>query len=532
MDEINGVTGIWEKYEKGQDYLRRINLASKAERCWNFYKGDQWKGLQSGGEELPTLNIIKGTVKHKVATVAQNSMAANFTSMDGDEATAEVCDKLSKFFARCWEKGKLDSHGWNILKEACIVSDACLFYGTADVTKPQLLRSVDIMFADEQQPDIQAQKYILIAERLFVEDIKAQARENGVDELEIETITSDEDTEFQIGNKTEVKNKSGKCVSILYMYKGDDGYVHFSKATRTCVYLPDTPLVVKDAEGNVTGGLTSYPLVHFVWDTLPNSARGAGEVEFLIPNQLELNKTLARRSIAVKMGAFPKLAYDAKAISNPEALDMVGAAIEVTGGNAQDINKMISYLHPAQISSDAYQYSSDLLTQTRDLAGAGDAATGQVDPTKASGAAIIAVRDQAALPLNEQLAAYKQFVEDLALVWFNLWVAYNPDGLEITYEREGQEVAEVIPAEILTGMEVDIRIDVSPDNPWSKYAQQQTLDNLLASQHITFDEYVEALDDNGGVPKGKLTAILERRAKRAFTAAPPMMGEVSANVLP
>ena len=130
------------------------------------------------------------------------------------------------------------------------------------------------------------------------------------------------------------------------------------------------------------------------------------------------------------------------------------------------------------------------------------------------------------------MAAYKQFVEDLALVWFNLWVAYNPDGLEITYEREGQEVAEVIPAEILTGMEVDIRIDVSPDNPWSKYAQQQTLDNLLASQHITFDEYVEALDDNGGVPKGKLTAILERRAKRAFTAAPPMMGEVSANVLP
>ena len=38
---------------------------------------------------------------------------------------------------------------------------------------------------------------------------------------------------------------------------------------------------------------------------------------------------------------------------------------------------------------------------------------GQIDPTQASGTAIIATRDQAALPLNEQVARYRQFVEDV-----------------------------------------------------------------------------------------------------------------------
>ena len=36
-------------------------------------------------------------------------------------------------------------------------------------------------------------------------------------------------------------------------------------------------------------------------------------------------------------------------------------------------------------------------------------------------------------------------------------------------------------------------------------------ENALAQQHITFEEYVEALDDNSGVPKDKFRAILDRR---------------------
>ena len=40
---------------------------------------------------------------------------------------------------------------------------------------------------------------------------------------------------------------------------------------------------------------------------------------------------------------------------------------------------------------------------------------------------------------------------------------------------------------------------------------EASLENALAQQHITFEEYVEARDDNSGVPKDKFRAILDRR---------------------
>ena len=33
------------------------NILQKTERNWRFYVGDQWHGLESGGEELPKMNL-------------------------------------------------------------------------------------------------------------------------------------------------------------------------------------------------------------------------------------------------------------------------------------------------------------------------------------------------------------------------------------------------------------------------------------------------------------------------------------------
>lgn len=53
--------------------------------------------------------------------------------------------------------------------------------------------------------------------------------------------------------------------------------------------------------------------------------------------------------------------------------------------NVDDVTKVISTLPPAQMSPDVKQLQEDLIQVTRDLAGAGDIATGQVNPEDASG---------------------------------------------------------------------------------------------------------------------------------------------------
>lgn len=516
-------TDIWSKYEKSRDYIQSKNLMQKTERNWRFFVGDQWYGLESGGEELPKLNFIKPICKYKIATVAQHSMVANYTDMENREETVKVCELLNKKFAKSWEKGKNESFAWKVIKAACIQGDSYIFYGTADTDKPQLLINTNVLLADEQNPDLQEQKYIMIYERLSSEDIREEARKNHIDASEIETIMSDEETEYNLMNREEVK-ESGKCTSILFLTKKDN-IVHIAKSTKTCIYMPLTPIAVTDSEGNTVGGLKSYPIVNMVWEEYPNSARGISEVEQYIPNQIEVNKTYARRSIAVKMFAFPKMAYNENQVSNPDDLDKVGAKIAVNG-EAGIINKAIAYLNPTGTAVDAKNLSDDLIGNTKDLAGAGDAATGIINPEQASGTAINAVRDQAALPLNEQVATYKQFVENLANLWIDIWTTYNPNGFDVTYEDEGETITERITSEELENLKLDVRIDISPDNPWTKYAEQQELANLFAGGHITLEEYIEASSENSPLPKNKLKRIL---AKRSPEIAPQQIADNQEN---
>ena len=56
---------------------------------------------------------------------------------------------------------------------------------------------------------------------------------------------------------------------------------------------------------------------------------------------------------------------------------------------------------------------------------------------------------------------------------------------------------------------------MSPADPYSILSQQQSLDNALAGGHITFDEWVEALDDNSPVPAAKFRQIVQRRQELA-----------------
>ena len=520
-------TSIWVKYQKGKDFINEKALIQSTQKNWNFYLGNQWEGLQSGGEKMPMFNFIKPVVKYKVAVISQNKMAARYIDPESRPEYKGICEALNKNFEKLWENGKFDVKSWNTVKGAAVVGDAYLFWGNSDATDTQVLPNVNVLLGDEQQPDLQKQPYILIIERLRVGEIKRMAKENGLSQEKIDLIVPDEEKELVIGDKTEVQNPDdAKCLSILYMDKDENGYVRVGRATKTVEYEPVEPLTRKNQRGEATGGLKAYPIVSYIWEDTPNSARGLGEVEQLIPNQLELNKTLARRSITVKQTAYPRIAYDRSVIDNEEDINKIGAAIALNGGGAQSVSQMISYLNATSMSADAQYLSNDLLEITRDLAGAGDAATGNVDPEKASGEAINAVKDAAQMPLNEQVAKYSQFVTDIAYIALNLWFAYNKD-ITVSYEDDfGQRQELQITQEDINALQPNIKIDVSSDSPWSKQAEQQEIKELFMQGHITLEEYTELMPDNSYIPKAKLKIILEKRqnqmAQQAMQQMTPM----------
>lgn len=521
-------TDIWQKYELSKEYEDKKRLLPRTERNWNFFVGNQWKGLNSFGEELPVLNFIKTIVQYKISSVAQNAMTAYYSDMEMRPELSEVYKALNLYWKQCWEKSKMNEMCWRMLKSAAIQGDSYFYWQDGNTLEPpQIIPNTSIHFADENIDNIQEQPYIIVEERWDLEDARRHAKANGVSEEDIKLIVSDNETERQLYNKDEVKDK---VTVLLYMQRNEDGVVETGRSTESVIIEPLEAKVNQNGVGEIKGNLTVYPVINYVWESLPNTTRGVGEVEMLIPNQLELNKTLARRSMAVKMAAYPRMAYDATAVTNPEDLDKVGAPIAVQGGSAQSINQMISYLNPANIASDALQLSNDLLQTTKDLAGASDYALGNINPEQASGTAIIAVRDQSQVPLNEQVARYKQFVEDVSLLWIDLWIVFNSDGITFEYEDEqGMKIPVSLSQEDLEDLRPTVMIDVSPDNQWTKLAEQQSLDTLLQLGLITLDEYVECTPDNSSVPKGKLMQVLKKRQVQQMQMQEQMMMQQAQN---
>lgn len=530
---------IWEKYKKASNFQDENNLIKKSNKCWKMYLGDQWYGLDNS-EGLPVVNFVEPVVNYKISTVCKKVMTAHYADVEGNSEYNDIYDKLNTNFASNWERGNMDTVAWQTLKHAAIVGDGYTYWGTEDLTKTQVLPCTAILLGDEQQPDIQKQPYIMIRERLFVEDVKKMAVENGIAPEKAAELTADEDNDFLIGNDKDLDydNDDGKITSVLYFEK-KDGIVWTGRAVEGLEYEPLHPMTpTKNGQAMMDKGLKSYPIANIIWQDIPNSARGQGEVKKLIPNQVEVNKTYARRAEATKMYAYPRMAYMANSIKNPEDLNKVGVAIGMNeGSTGQSIQQLISYLMPASSSPDAKTLSDDLMQTTRDLAGAGDTSMGQIDPTRVSGTAIVAIQEQAALTLNEQVAKYKQYVEDIARLWFDLLIAYNPNGIpikrdmteeeefeatnggEIVLTAEEKVVPDKIMPEELEMLRPEVKVDVSSNTQWSKNDEQTADDNLLANGHITFDEYVDLIPDGGILQKNLLQEIVK---KRAMNPQPPL----------
>lgn len=509
-------TQTWDDYQRGLDYLRRRNYFDDMDKANRFYIGDQWYGLQAGDETPPMFNFIRPVVKYKASVVGQNDLEIVYNPMDATGMERELydatCNALNQLAAQTWERLKLSRVLWDDIKDSFVMGSKYRYFYVEDGQRIEMteISPTNIFFGDEQNANIQEQPYIIISQRRPVQEVRDEAKRLGVKKEELDNIQPDSDTDNELGDDADEEvnqgnARYGKCTTLV-RFERIDGVLYVSRATRTVEY--QTPTAIE--------GMTLYPIAGMLIERIKGMARGMGEVLPLIPNQISVNKQLYRIEQSLKQSAFPRLVYSRAIVENPEDIEAVGKPLSIENANAGDIRNYISYLSATPMSSDAYSFLDRVINVTRDLAGAGDAATGAVDPTKASGTAILAVQRSAELPVTEAVEAYIQYLEDIALIWYDLWGTYAVNGLQITqFETErGAEGSVTIPSAELQSMKIHVRIDVSPSAPFDKLAQEQSFENLLAAGHITFEEYVALLSDSSAMPKQKLVDLLKERERK------------------
>jgi len=285
-----------------------------------------------------------------------------------------------------------------------------------------------------------------------------------------------------------------KCNVLLRMWK-EDGTVRFAKYTRyACVQPP------ADAR------IRRYPVSMMNWTRRKNCCHGIAEVTYQKANQVYINKQMAFTQLYLLQTAYPKVLFDKTVIR--EWSNKVAGAIGVNG----NVNDVARYMQPPQIPFDVWKGAEFTMRTMMELAGANDAALGNIsNPDNTS--AFIAIREAAVVPLQAQEERFRQMMRDTGLIWFEFWLANYPEGRQLSFDYNGERQSVDFELARYKNLVFDVKIDVGESAMWSEITTVQTLDKLLQGGLITLADYLEALPD-GYIPNR--TQMLERvRQKEA-----------------
>lgn len=501
-------TEEWELYEKGKEYNYSINLYETVNTNERFFRGDQWDNLNAGGLPTPVFNIFKRIIGFFTSSVMQTpvKMRYNFTmpyggNGFGEGAASAASEKLNSIADMRWEKNKMNDLLAVSLTEAAVAGDAvCYTYWDNDIKTGQpfkgdfktvLIDNTNVFFGDPNSKNVQKQPYILIAQRETVSDLIRQAQHNGRGKEDLDRILPDDDNITQSGDRARIELEDTKCISLIKLWKDENGQVLYRKSVKNAVIQDTTDT-----------GLSLYPIAFYNWCEIKNSWHGQAVGTGLIDNQIFINKGFAMVMKHMMDTAFSKVVYDATVLDGWS--DRVGEAIAVNG----PVENVAKVLSPGVMQSGMLDVISMAIAHTKEFLGATDAALGDVAPNNTS--AILALQNASAVPLENVKRSLYQFVEDIGLIWLDFMFTYYDDKRLVAIMKDGKESYESFSLSEFRDALVSCKVDVGASSYWSEISTLNTLDSLLKLGRISTVQYLERLPDGLITEKEKL--IEELRA--------------------
>jgi hypothetical protein len=561
---------IFDEYEAGRTFksgLGRKGLYEQGKINERFYIGDQWHGARCGNDRpLVRHNVIKRIGDYKMAVVASNPVTVNY-SVEGVPNTVGISDRarderdafaqgqispqdsmglppeeelavtmtaLSDYFKTTAERVKFDDLKEQALRNAYVSGTGVLhtywddkirtgLYADESGTTPiqgdiacEVLDIENVYFGDPNLYDVQAQPYIIIAQRKSVADLQREARRNGRSEAEIDAIKPDRDTGYMAGDMSEDEPEDSRKATVLTKF-----WKEWAK-DGTCKIMASVAVRGATIRYRWDTKLRLYPLAVFRWERRRNCAYGESEITYLIPNQIAINRMLTASVWAVMMLGMPLTLVNGDVVNQPITNDP-GQIIKING-TSEDMLNAVRYVNPPNFAPAFDNNIASLISNTLTQSGANDAALGDVRPDNTS--AIVAVREAATMPMQTVQNRFYSFVEDVARVWAEMWVTmYGRRSLKIEDENgvwympfDGEKYRDLL---------ISVKVDVGASTLWSEIQSVNTLDNLLASQIITPKQYLERLP-KGSVPNlsGLIREMQEaqRAQEEAAMQAPEQQG--------
>lgn len=533
---------IWDQYQKGLEYQKKLNLKETCEQCVDFYEGRQWPRATERTKNMPrpVLNIIKFIVNGKKANILSSKISTVYKPLVyGQEEEQIAIDGATSFtnFANHIRKEIKQEDLDNLAIADGMKKGTYIYHYFWDKEKKtgmakfdgglngQIVDCLSVVFANPKQKDEQKQKWIIIQSRENVDTLKKIAERFGITRTEIELIKSDEDLD-----NYDAKEQSGEeYATVLTKYFRKDGEVYYIKSTKEMIIQPETPLTpdAKDVELKLddenktnedieqvdvddpedTGfKMTFYPIVVASYNEREKSIYGIGEVEELIPVQKAINFNYAMMQMASQNMGFPKVVMRPRALQGKE---MTNAPGEVLTDYSPGFDG-IKYLNPPAFSSTPMNVADKLLEMTRTVTGATEVANGEVLGKNMSGSAIVALQTQAKVPIEDMQKRFWRVHEKIARIWEQFFKAYYIFDVPYMVNNDGNEEASMFNAGMYRNMDFETTIDVGAGSAYSESLSINLLEQALQRGDITFDDYIDLYPDSAMPFKARMKEIRKK----------------------
>lgn len=544
MDKQEIAKKIWGEWENALVYQKKLDLKDTAEQCVDFYEGRQWPQATERTKNFPrpVLNIIKFIVNGKRANILSSKIKIIYKPLTyegkDNETAIKKANNFTNFATHIKKELKQEELDSRVVTDALKKGTGILHYfwdvdvksGLAQFSgglNGQVIDVLDIAFANPKQKDEQKQKWIIIQSRENVETLKEKAKKYGANNIELELITADDDSEK---NYDEEEQEGEKYATVLTRYFRKNGEVYYIKTTKNMVIQPETPLtpdanrielkydeekeefnedkeaVDIDEPDLSSFKFTYYPIVVVPYEEREKSIFGIGEIEQLIPVQKAINFDYAMMQMAGQNMGFPKLTVRPRALQGKSIKNIPGEIITDYSPNFDGIK----YLNPPAFSNTPLTVSDKMFDMTRTLTGATEVANGEVLGANMSGSAIVALQNQAKVPIEFIQKMYWRSHEKIAKIWEQFFKACYRFDTQYFTDDESKKL-EIFNGTNYTNTEFSTSIDVGAGSAYSESMSIALLENALNRKDINFDEFIELYPDSAMPFKSELKKMREKK---------------------
>lgn len=464
---------VYREYSDAETFNESIKLRQTVEQNNNFYNGRQWEGVNAPHLDKPVDNIIRSAVNYYIAQIVSDDISTNFQFVGMDETTgSQISDILQDEIIHIMEFTRAATKHRQLLRNEAVDGDMALYsyfdinIDTGDKDNPgmiqtEIVSNTNIYFGNPIEQEIENQPYVIIKQRVLLDDAKEISEANGYNP---EDVKADEDENRMF----EDRQNNQEYVTVFNKFWKENGRVWITRVSKEAVIMKPTNLEYK-----------RYPIAYCSWERVKDSYHGVTPITSAVPNQILINKMLAAASAYNLNYAFPKILYDKAKLPRGWNNDPTKAI----GCNGDPSNAIFTTFKPADMSGQVVELINRVVEDTRNMLGIYDAAIGNVNPTNTS--AIVATQKAASAPLDIQKLDFYQFVEDVIRIWFEIMVVnYGLRDVYTTQNINGQEVRGVQQFDFstLANVRYKLHVDVGASSYWSEITQVQTMDNLMSLQ--------------------------------------------------